>query len=107
MSNKEFTSKTYDSDGGESSMARNPLELIPPLPKEIMLQWWHKVHVKEKGKTMLSFAWILSWYTLKEWAQKVVKIDESLKVQSTLLGTNANPSTTAHVVRNCGETNLN
>jgi hypothetical protein len=42
--------------------------------------------MKEKGKTMLSFKWILFWYTLEEWAQKVVKINGSLKVRSTLLG---------------------
>jgi hypothetical protein len=28
----------------------------------------------------------LFWYTLEEWAQKVAKIDESLKLRSTLLG---------------------
>ncbi len=36
--------------------------------------------MKEKGKTMLSFTWILFWYTLEERAQKVAKIDGSLKV---------------------------
>jgi hypothetical protein len=47
--------------------------------------------VKEKGKTMLSFTWILFWYTLKEWGHKVAKIDGSLKVQSTLLGNKCQP----------------
>jgi hypothetical protein len=50
-----------------------------------MLRWWHEVHEKKKGKTMLLSTWLLLWYTPEEWAQKVFKIDESLKMQSTLL----------------------
>ncbi len=40
---------------------------------------------KEKGKTMFSFTWFFFWYTIKEWAYKVVKINGLLKAQSTLL----------------------
>lgn len=36
-SNKEFILDSYDTDGGESSMAHNPHELTPPLPKEGIL----------------------------------------------------------------------
>jgi hypothetical protein len=45
-----------------------------------MLQWWHKVCGKEKGKTMLLPTWLLFWYTPKEWAQKILEIDELLKM---------------------------
>jgi hypothetical protein len=37
ISNKEFILDSYDTNGGESSMAYNPQELNPPLPKKGML----------------------------------------------------------------------
>jgi hypothetical protein len=49
-SNKEFILDSYDTDGGESSMAHNPHELTPPLPKEGILWWWHKVHGRTRAK---------------------------------------------------------
>jgi hypothetical protein len=88
-------------------MAHNLRELTPPPPKEIMLQWWHEVRMREKGKIVLLFRWLLFWYTPKEWTQKVIEINGLLKVQSTLSRTSTNPSTNAHVVINCGVANLN
>jgi hypothetical protein len=64
MSDKEFTSKKYDSDGGESSMACNPLELIPPLPKERMLQWWHEVQGEGKNNVVVYMDFVLVYSTL-------------------------------------------
>lgn len=61
---------------------------------------------KEKGKTMFSFTLFFFWYTIKEWAYKVVKINGLLKVQSTLLKGKHHPNTNTHVVKICGETNL-
>jgi hypothetical protein len=71
--------------GGELLMPCNIQELTPPLPKEGMLQWWHEVHRKEKGKIVLSSTWLLFWYTLEEWVENIAKVDKPLKVQSTLL----------------------
>jgi hypothetical protein len=31
-------------------MVHSLQELTPPLPKEGMLQWWHEVRKREKGK---------------------------------------------------------
>ncbi len=56
------------------------LEINSTMLKWGMFRWWHEVCGREKGKTMLSFLWFLFWYTLEEWAQKVVEIDELLKV---------------------------
>jgi len=49
MSNEEFISETHDNDGDELLMPCGTRELIPPSPKEGMLQWWHEVCMKEKG----------------------------------------------------------
>jgi hypothetical protein len=34
-------------------MAHGLQELTPPPPKEGMLQWWHEVRMREKGKNIV------------------------------------------------------
>jgi hypothetical protein len=67
-------------------------ELTPPLLEQGMFKWWHEVRKREKSKTMLSSTWPLFLYTPKEWAYKVVEIDEPLNVKSTLSKGKHHPS---------------
>jgi hypothetical protein len=61
MFDKEFIFNTHYNDE-ESSISHNTWTMNPPLPKPSMLQCWHKVQVREKGKTMLRSTLLLFWY---------------------------------------------
>lgn len=77
MFDKEFISKTHDNDGGDSFFEnwlhhRNNQECY---------DGGMRYAKRKKAKLVVYMAFVLLFlYTPKEWAQKVFKIDESLKM---------------------------
>jgi hypothetical protein len=87
-------------------MVHSLQELTPPLPKEGMLHWWHEVRKREKGKNsvVVYMAFVLVYSRGMDiescWDQQVVE-------GAICIVGGTNPITNAHVVKNCGEANLN
>jgi hypothetical protein len=49
------------------------------LTKPGMLRFWHMEWGKVKGKSVLPSTYVLFWYALEEWQQKVAEINTKLK----------------------------
>jgi hypothetical protein len=53
---------------------------LTPKPLKLgMLCFWHMEWGKEKRKFVFFGTYVLFWYTLEKWRQKVIEIDIKLK----------------------------
>lgn len=101
MFDKKFIFNTHYNDGGESSMSHNTWKTNPPLPKPSMLRWWHKVHVKEKGKTMLPSTLLCFGILHRSGQRKLLRLMGCSRCILCFQGVSINPSTNACAMIKC------